>query len=245
MLKNFWQKIFTSFYVFAWVAIFALGIPRIFLVLKAQVTQFYGFVSIVFLLMWIAPFVFLKREGRQSIGLVRPQRYTWLLYGFAIGFVLCLSGYWLSYGLFGQGYENWLVYISQSYKLPKGPIDAHTRLIYFLIFSSVSMTFSPIGEELFYRGMVHEGFKAKWGDVKASHADSLAFALTHLAHFGIVYVSGAWQLLWLPALLWVALMFASSKVFFWSRKQAGSIWGAVCCHAGFNLGMMYLVFYGF
>lgn len=243
MLKIFWQRLFTSCYAFAWVAIFAFGIPRLFLVFRAQVTQFYGLVSIIFLLMWVAPFLFLTRKGRQTIGLVRPQKYIWLFYSFAIGFMICLLGYWSACLLFGNGVENWLVYISKSYKLPSGPIDAQTRLVFFLIFSCISMTFSPIGEELFYRGIVHEGFKEKWGDRKASTADSLAFALTHLAHFGIVYISVVWEVLWLPALFWVFFMFVSSKVFFWCKKQSGSIWGAVCCHAGFNLGMMYLVFY--
>ena len=52
------------------------------------------------------------------------------------------------------------------------------------------MTFSPIGEELFYRGIVHGSFTGRFGEQKASFFDSLTFAITHLAHFGIVYVLG-------------------------------------------------------
>lgn len=243
MLKPFWQQIFVSSHIFAWLAILALSIPRIYFVLHAQITQFYGGVSIIFLLMWIAPFIFLSKQGKQRMGLNKPYEPLWLLYGFAIGFALCTLGYGIAYGLFGDGEENWLVYISKSYKLSEELLDDRTRLIYFLIFSCVSMTFSPIGEELFYRGIVHEGFKEKWGDRKASHADSLVFAFTHLAHFGIVYINDSWKVLWIPSLFWVFFMFISSKVFYWARKQAGSIWGAVCCHAGFNLSMIYLVFY--
>ena len=59
------------------------------------------------------------------------------------------------------------------------------------------MTFSPIGEELFYCEIVHGCFAGRFGEQKASFFDSLTFAITHLAHFGIVYVLGGWLYLYL------------------------------------------------
>ncbi len=105
------------------------------------------------------------------------------------------------------------------------------------------MTFSPIGEELFYRGIVHGSFVPQLGEQKASIADSLAFALTHLAHFGIVYTAGSWNFLFLPAMLWVFFMFLSSRIFFICKEKTGSISGAILSHAAYNLTMMYFIFY--
>ena len=48
------------------------------------------------------------------------------------------------------------------------------------------MIFSPIGEELFFRGIVHSSFAKSIGNFKASIIDSVAFALTHISHFGTI-----------------------------------------------------------
>ena len=243
ILKTFWQKQGISFNAIAWVTVFALGIPRFILVLSAQLTQAYGAVMIIFLLMWLAPFVFLNKAGRQAIGMVKPKSSLGLLYSFLLGTAVCLSGYMVSKWFYHDSMQNWLIYMSSAYKVPSQALQGSGRHLYFLIYAITAMTFSPVGEELFYRGIVQEGFKEKMGAVKASNLDSLVFALTHLAHFGIVYVGGAWQLFWMPALLWMVFMFLSSKVFFWCKERSGSLWGAISCHAGFNCCMMYLVFY--
>jgi hypothetical protein len=113
----------------------------------------------------------------------------------------------------------------------------------FIVFCIITMTFSPIGEELLYRGMIHESFVVKFGQNKASAIDSMAFALVHLPHFGLVFSARSWSINWLPALIWMLLMFASSRLFFYCRVKSGTIMGAIFCHAGFNLAMTYFIFY--
>lgn len=95
--------------------------------------------------------------------------------------------------LFEHTISNWFVYISKSYTVSGMVVNDSNRLIYFLIYSLTGITISPIGEKLFYRGLVHGGFIKRFGEQKASIADSSAFALTHLAHFGINYYSGTWH----------------------------------------------------
>jgi membrane protease YdiL (CAAX protease family) len=107
----------------------------------------------------------------------------------------------------------------------------------------VVMTFSPIGEELFYRGVVHQAFKEGLGESWASVIDSAAFALTHLAHYGIVYIAGGWKFLPLPSLFWVSIMFLTCLVLNRVRRESGSIVGAILTHAGFNFAMGFLIFY--
>lgn len=57
----------------------------------------------------------------------------------------------------------------------------------------------------------------------------------------IVYFIGV--LLIIPAILWVFLMFITSRIFIICKKKTGSILGAIISHAGFNLTMMYFIFY--
>ena len=120
---------------------------------------------------------------------------------------------------FSDTIGNWFVYISKSYSASKTGFAESDRLIYFLIYAIVSMTFSPVGEELFYRGIVQGSFAVQFGNPKASIFDSLGFAVTHLAHFGIVYISGAWKFLLIPSLVWMLFMFATGKLFFFCKEK--------------------------
>ena len=115
--------------------------------------------------------------------------------------------------------------------------------MYFAIFAIIGMTFSPIGEELLYRGLIHQSFVPKFGNNKASILDSLAFAVVHLAHFGIIYTNGNWKFLIIPAILWITLMFLTSRLFYYCKIKTDSIYGAIIGHAGFNLAMTYFIFY--
>ncbi|TAD87748.1 MAG: CPBP family intramembrane metalloprotease, partial [Bacteroidetes bacterium] len=117
------------------------------------------------------------------------------------------------------------------------------RNIMFAIMAITGMTFSPIGEELFFRGIVHTSFSKSIGTQKASLVDSSAFALTHISHFGLVFIHGKWDFFILPTIIWVSSMFLVSLLFFAFRKKSGSILGAMLCHSAFNLGMIYCIFY--
>lgn len=242
VLKPFWKFISYN-YKFGLFLIFIFGIPRFFLVLHANSSGGgYGYVSLIFLLMWFTPWILLTKEGRRGIGIKKPSNYAWLFYSFLIGAVFCFIMYFFFTVLFEDTVSNSFVYISRSYAVPHEALDAN-RLMFFLTFSLVGMTFSPIGEELFYRGVVHGSFVSQFGEHKASVFDSLAFALTHLAHFGIVFVDGKWSFLLLPALFWVVGMFIASQLFFLCKQKSGSLLGAVISHAGYNVGMMYVIFY--
>ena len=141
-----------------------------------------------------------------------------------------------------NSYENWYEYIGKSYNIPEG-ISAQDKKMMFIIMAVTGMTFSPIGEEFFFRGIVHTSFAKSLGDKKASIIDSLAFALTHISHFGLVFVNDRWDFYLVPAIIWVMSMFIVSVLFFQMRRLSNSIWGAVLCHSGFNLGMIYCIFY--
>ena len=242
-LNCIWNKYIKLDWRFGLILLLVVCTMRFIFALHANVMGNYSLISYIMVFSALTPFIFLSKEGRKQIGMTKPNNYLWLLYSLFIGIILSTVLFLLGYFLYSTNIENWYVYIGNSYNIPEG-IAGKDKLIYFSIMALTGMIFSPIGEELFFRGIIHTSFSKSIGDKKASIIDSSAFAITHLSHFGIVYLSGIWKFLFIPSLIWMAGMFFSSLWFFRCRKKSGSIWGAVICHAGFNLGMIFWIFYG-
>jgi membrane protease YdiL (CAAX protease family) len=194
--------------------------------------------------MAITPFLLLNQKGRKIIGLKRPKNFQWLIYSFILGIFACTLSYFLGTYLYQESIENWFVYISKSYSsIPINELKGNNKHFYFGMFALIGMTFSPIGEELLYRGLIHQGFVSKFGNNIASVVDSLAFAVVHLAHFGIIYLSGIFEFLMVPAILWMTIVFLISRLFFYCKAKTESIYGAIISHAGFNFAMTNFIFY--
>lgn len=164
-------------------------------------------------------------------------------YCFLLGIMMCLLVFLTGILLYGYTESNWFAYISNSYSTILPEDLAGVRFMYFAIFGAISMFFSPIGEELMYRGFIHECFEETYGPQGASRIDSAAFAITHLAHFGILYSATGWIIKPFQAILWILAMYLVSRVFFFCRQKSASILGAILAHAGFNLAMTYFIFY--
>ncbi|HZW14678.1 MAG TPA: CPBP family intramembrane glutamic endopeptidase [Brevundimonas sp.] len=219
-------------------------VVRFGLVLEANVSRSYALVSVFFVVMAVTPLILLGRAGQRRIGMTWPARPAHLLSAVLLGALCCgvmiVGAEWL----FGSGDDNAFRYIAGTYAGLPSPMDDTTRLILFLVFAAIGMTFSPIGEELFYRGLAHECFAGRLGEGRAAAIDAAAFALVHLAHFGLIWRVTGWTLLPGPALWWVGGLFITGLIFFWSRRASGSITGAIVAHAGFNLAMTGWIFYG-
>ena len=242
-LRKIWRHVFKFDWRLGVFLVLLFGIPRFILVLGANVSGSYGTAFIVFFLMWFVPLLFLTKAGRREIGIRQPNCYVRLLGSFAAGIVSCAVVFGLFMLLYGKGLGNAFVYMAGATGNIQGALSDSDRLTYFLIAAIPSMIFSPIGEEFLFRGVVHGSFVGRFGETGASFFDSGAFALTHLAHFGIIYSAGIWSFLPIPALLWVLSIFFVSQVFFRCKTMSGSIFGAVLSHSGFNLAMMYFIFY--
>lgn len=241
-LRPGWRKIFSFDWKFGLFLIFIVCIPRFILVLNANETANYSYIGLIMTVSAIAPFVFLSKYGRKEIGLTRPGNYYWLFFAFIFGLTFSVLLHFSGDLLYQDSYENWYVYIGKSYNIPAG-ISPEDKRVMIVIMAATGMLFSPVGEELFFRGIVHSGFARSVGNFKAALIDSAAFALTHISHFGLVFISGEWKFFPLPAVLWVAGMFLVSILFSVCRKKSGSLLGAIISHSGFNLGMIYCIFY--
>jgi membrane protease YdiL (CAAX protease family) len=238
----------TNKFTFSWQLglslILLFGIPRFILVLEANRTANYNLISVIFLVMAVTPFILLTIKGRQTIGIRPVQNYRWLAGSFLLGASACGVIFLIGSALYQSSMTNWFVYISKSYgSIPAAELTGESKWIYFLIFSLIGMTVSPIGEELLYRGLIHQSFVSKFGENMASVIDSLAFATVHLAHFGLIYSGGSLDFLAVPALLWISLMYTSARLFYFCKQKTGSIYGAIASHAGFNFAMTYLIFF--
>ena len=242
VLRPIWSRYFSYNWKFGLALVLLICIPRFMLVMRANVTGSYQVIGIVMTVSALVPFIFLNREGIRQTGIVRPSSMRMVLASLVIGLIAGLFLYVIGEWLFGEGEGNWYRYIGRSYRIPEG-ISANDKMVLFAITAGMGMIFSPIGEELFFRGIVHDAFARSMGENGASLADSAAFALTHLAHFGLIYTGQQWELLVRPALLWVIAMFLVSRLFFYFKQASGSLLGAILCHAGFNLGMIYSIFY--
>ena len=241
-LRPLWRGIFRFDWRFGLFLICILCVPRFVLVLNANATASYSSVGLLMVVSAIVPFVFLSKYGRIKIGTTKPKKYHALLIAFVSGLVFSVMLYFLGQILYGSSYENWYQYIGKSYNIPS-EITQSDRAVLFAIMALMGMTFSPIGEELFFRGIVHSSFEASIGERKASIVDSSAFAVTHISHFGLVFVNDGWDFFLTPTIIWVASMFLASRLFFVFKKYSGSLLGAIICHSAFKLGMIYCIFY--
>ncbi|MCF2447673.1 CPBP family intramembrane metalloprotease [Dyadobacter sp. CY345] len=241
-LKPFFKRFFDFNWKFGLFLVLLICVSRFILVLQANATGNYGFIGLIMAASAAAPFLFLSRSGRRKIGILITKKYRSLFIAAIAGLTASILLHYLGQIFHGNSYENWYVYIGKSYKIP-AEIDERGKAILFTIMAITGMTFSPIGEELFFRGIVHASFAKSIGDTKASFVDSAAFAITHISHFGLIFLDGQWTLLKMPALIWVLSMFLVSIMFFLFKKHSESILGAIICHAAFNLGMIYSIFY--
>lgn len=241
-LRAVWRKFFRFDWKLGLFLTVLICIPRFYLVLKANETANYSLIGIVMTISAIIPFLILNKQGLKSIGLTCPKRFSWIAYGFFFGLISSIFLLFIGKQLYGTSMENWYVYIAKSYNIP-ADILPNDKMILFAVMGVTGMLFSPVGEELFFRGIVHESFSNTLGTQKASIIDGTAFAVTHLSHFGLVFLSGKWTLFPTPAILWLVSMFLMSLLFYYCRKKSDSILGAIVCHAAFNLGMIFSIFY--
>ncbi|MGR3809254.1 CPBP family intramembrane glutamic endopeptidase [Jiulongibacter sp. NS-SX5] len=241
-LRPFWSKLFQYDWRFGSFLIVLICIPRFFLVLNANETANYGPIGAIMFISALAPFIFLSKQGRTEIGLKVSNKPIAVFLALLAGLGFSLVLFKIGDILYSGTYQNWYQYIGKSYNIPNG-ISGNEKMVLFAVMAATGMIFSPIGEELFFRGIVHESFAQSFGSKTASLIDASAFAITHIAHFGLVFLDGSWKFFAIPTIIWVLAMFLVSLLFFYAKQKSNSLLGAIAAHAGFNLGMIYSIFY--
>jgi hypothetical protein len=238
MLNSFTQKITDKPWVLMLTIAALLAIPRFALMLQGK----YNVVALIFIVMLSLPFLLLTKDGRREIGMTKPKNFLRLGISFLAGILLSGMVFWIGFALYENTSLNWYVAIMETIKgIPLASVKASPWL--FAAVALPAVIFSPLGEEVFFRGMLDEACTKRFGKSNASVIDATVFAVTHLAHYGLSTVNSTFTILLPSALWWMILMGIASILFVKAKQFTGTIWGAVCCHAGFNLAMMWCICY--
>jgi membrane protease YdiL (CAAX protease family) len=110
------------------------------------------------------------------------------------------------------------------------------------MFTIIACLFSPIGEELFFRGFLQKVLEDRHGRTRATVMEAALFALVHLCHHGLLVTAAGVVVQPVSGALWVAQMFLLSLMFAWLRRRSDSIVPAIVAHAAFNAAMNHVIF---
>jgi hypothetical protein len=193
-----------------------------------------------FVVMAATPFVFLSCAGRDAIGLRPSSRPLWFIWGPLLGVfaavVIGLTGILL----FDWSPDNWYVSVGQT--MVRDPRLAELPPAgLFIALAVPAAVFSPIGEELFFRGLLHTTIEEAAGRTTAAASTAISFGLIHVLHHGIAVTADGWRAFPLSGSIWFALVVGLSLSFTVCRIRSGSIWPAVAAHSAFNIAMVIFI----
>lgn len=194
-----------------------------------------------FALMTAAPWILLNREGRQQIGLRPPS--SFLQYPPAVlgGVAAALACFALGIMLFGDGDDNWFMSVASNYRNTMDTSRFSTAKLY-LVFTLPALFFSPIGEEIFFRGILQRSLEERLSVNASTSIECAAFGIVHLCHHGLALNAAGVTIRPFSGALWVVLMFLVALVFAVIRKRSGSLFPAIASHAAFNATMNTVIF---
>jgi hypothetical protein len=206
--------------------------------------------SILFLLhilvMWTLPFLFLSRPGRRDIGLQRQGATPIALALCSLAGVLGgLTIFWIGMALYGNSPDNWCVSIRESFHLSQ-MLAVMSPVAAFTVIALLTMSFTPIGEEFLFRGLIQQSFTLRWNAVIATLVNGFGYGLIHLLHVhGLWHDTAGFHLRLVSGALVVLLLASLGAVFTLCRLWTGSLWCSVVAHAACNLAMISAIFLQF
>lgn len=196
-----------------------------------------------FVLMTLVPFVLLRRADRTVLGLRKPTSCQSYFTAVVLGSMAAFVCYIVGISIFQLTPDNWYVTIKTFYL--DNPAYDNTSPIWqtFLIFSLPALIFSPVGEEIFFRGFLQESLKLNFSERTSTLIECACFGVIHLFHHGLVSNKGRIIFFPLSGLIWALLMASLAFVFVQIRKHSNSLYPAMASHAAFNLSMNVIIFF--
>jgi uncharacterized protein len=194
-----------------------------------------------FVLMALIPWLLLDADGRRRIGFAQAADPRIYPLGILAGCVAALVCYALGRVLFGTGQDNWFVTIASNYHRV---IDTTgwSALRLHLFFTVPALIFSPIGEEIFFRGYLQDALERRFSVRASTFTECAAFGVVHLCHHGLLLSAAGLTLRPVSGPIWAVLMFGVAFLFARLRKASGSLLPAIVAHAAFNLVMNLTIF---
>ncbi|WP_332848611.1 CPBP family intramembrane glutamic endopeptidase [Massilia sp. S19_KUP03_FR1] len=194
-----------------------------------------------FVMMALLPWLLLTPDGRRAIGLRRPASWLMLAPTMLAGAGAALACGALGLLLFGHSPDHWFVTVAASYR---GMMDTNTfsTLMLHGVFTLPALLFSPIGEEIFFRGILQRALEERFSTRLSTAQECAAFGLVHLLHHGLFSDASGWSMRPLSGALWVVAMFLTAGLFAAIRHRSGSLFPAMAAHAAFNAAMNTFIF---
>ena len=195
------------------------------------------FIPVSMMVIWPLPWLISSKDARKMMGF-RSATMWWYVAGPLVALFVLFSTAGVTWWIFLDTDSNWFVRHALAMQESLSGVPENTVLsTKFLIVTIPAMVFSPFGEEFLFRGYLLAAFSAKLGTLASLVIQAAAFALVHLAHYGLDPFQPELILVWLPS------MFLAGYMFGWITVKSGSIWCAVLSHSVYNLGMNAIVFF--
>lgn len=194
-----------------------------------------------FVVMAVLPWLLMTAPGRHSMGLRHATDRRFYLLALGAGCAAALVCGLLGLALFGAGADNWFISIATSYR---NTLDTRGLALWqlHLFFTLPACLFSPIGEEIFFRGLLHGALQERFGARTAAVSEAGLFGLVHVCHHGLWLAASGWAFRPVSGLLWMLLMYCTALVFSSLRQRSGSLGPAIVAHAAFNASMNTFIF---
>ena len=196
-----------------------------------------------FVLMTLAPWLLLHRDERRAIGLRAPGSWAALVPAILAGAAAALACFAAGLLIFGHSADNWFMTIAASYRSMM-PTATFSLLTLHLVFTVPALLFSPIGEEIFFRGLLQRALEQRLSVRASTLVECGAFGIVHLCHHGLVPTATGLSIRPVSGALWVGAMFLVALLFAAIRQRTGSLFPAMAAHATFN-GVMNTVIFAF
>ena len=115
-----------------------------------------------FVVMAVLPWLLMTAPGRRSIGLCRATDRRFYALALGAGCATALVCGLLGLAVFGMGADNWFVSIATNYR---NTLDTRGLALWqlHLFFTLPACLFSPVGEEIFFRGLLHGALQERFG----------------------------------------------------------------------------------
>ena len=181
------------------------------------------------------PLITITREEWKEIGISRAQKWIPAWIGIIIcGVILCIS--YLASSIFvGSSTGNFYAVISLNH-IQTFHIQANSHWKTFLLSSFTLCVFSPLTEELYFRGYLLKSFEQRFGFKCANIVQALCFGMIHIAYCWIVAIdiNIVWNVV--PSIALIGFVYGLV------RNNTKSILPVIVTHAATNFLLVIIMY---
>ncbi len=200
--------------------------------------QFRALFLLQVLAMWALPWIFLSAQGRRGIGISKPRK--WLpalaLSGMA-GSIAGLLSFALGWAMPHDSSNNLLAVVQKSLQLEQ--MRAAMPLGLILLATGVpAIILTPVGEEVFFRGIMQQAFTQRFNGIAATLVQGAAFGVVHLQLVALWHDAAGFHVRWIEVAATLVAGVLLAGLFTFCRMRSGSLFASIAAHAACNLAML-------